>query len=195
MSEASTPKKDPEVEVDEADETEDCAKLFEQYQERFNRAFAISQKLFITERAQRQTLKFYQRRNNALLDILTRVEDTPSEEFGAADATRIANLIDLNPKLKDSLEPLLHLDDASATVKASYPVSMLLHELIPELISDDLDIIETNPQESESWVRRNIPNLVISKFSPIELKPTGAREVYEELTSKRRRRAKDDFRL
>lgn len=165
-------------------DNKDYSKIFEKYQERFRKVYAISQKLFMTERAQRQTFNHYQRRNNALMDLLNEVEQPNNDQdiLSDGDKLRLENLSELNPRLKNTLAPLLAIEDPTKNIKIknSYKVNMLLHEGVPELISDDLDLVENNPQDSDFWIRRNYPHLVISKYKPIDLKPTGVHEHFEQ---------------
>lgn len=181
-------------------DTKDYSKIFEKYQERFNKVYETSQQLFVSERAQRETLNYYQRRNNALLELLNQLEDNENtveidDILNDNDKSRIENIIEMNPNLKTLLDPLLHLEKGNVQLKRSYKINLFLQESIPELVNDDIDLIESNPQSSDTWIRRNHPNLVISKYKPIDLKPSGIRETLEApipLTKKKRKISKDE---
>lgn len=179
--------------IDDQAEGRDYAKIFEKYQERFNQAYAISKKLFQTEKAQRQTLNYYYRRNNTLLDLLDKFEtEQEQEESFDIDPARVANIIELNPQLGQSLTPLLNLSD-SQVVKKSYKVNLVVAENVPELVNDDLDVIEQNPQDTEPWVRRNYSHLVVSKFKAIDVMTKGVRENADAaLGSKKRKKLPKD---
>lgn len=164
----------------EDDET-DYPKLFEKYQERFHLAYSNSQKLFNIEQAQRETLNYYHRRNIAILDLLLNFEKKESEDFlSEPDRNRLENVIQMNPKLKKHLAPLLN-DFDKESVSKNHKIDLFVTENIPELISDDLKGFEVNPQDIDSWCRRHYPNLVISKFRPLNLKPIGVDVADKEL--------------
>lgn len=188
---------DLDTEIDNPDdlkEGRDYAKIFEKYQDRFNRAYAISKKLFITEKSQRQTLNYYHRRNNTLLDLLDKFEeDDNGHDPFEINVARVANIIDLNPQLGQSLTPLLNFND-NQTVKKSYKVNLLVGENVPELVNDDLDTIEQNPQDTDPWVRRNYSHLVKSKFKSIDVMSKGVKENAEaaSLASKKRKKLPKD---
>lgn len=184
---------------DEESEGVDYNKIYESLQEQFNKAYSLSQKLFVTEKTQRQTLYFYKRRNNALLDFLYELEgeednlETPLN----IDQTRIANLINFKPELHAQLLPIMQMltntDPNQIRLKLNLSVDLATDELIPELPNDDLHTIETNPQDTEMWTRRNYSHLVISKFKPAEIRGKGVREYIDSptLNNKRRKRAKE----
>lgn len=171
-------------------------KIYEQLQERFHKAYSLSQKLFITEKAQRQALYHSKRKNLALLEILRDVEkyeeaydDLPLQ----IDSARIERLIEAKPFLKNTLEPLIrmghHAPAATIELKPSYPVNLAVDEAIPEVENDELDSVELNPQETEMWNRRNFSHLVVSKFKPVEIRTKGVREYVDSPASSKRRKA------
>lgn len=199
LEQATEPTTEPDVDH-AAKDTKDYSKIFEKYQERFNKVYETSQQLFYSERAQRETLNYYQRRNNAILELLNKLEDNKDtaeidDILDDGDKIRIENILEMNPKLKPVLDPLLNLDQGTVQLKNSYKINLFLQESIPELASDDLDLIESNPQSSDTWIRRNHPNLVISKYKAIDLKSTGIREALEApvpLSKKKRKIVKEE---
>ncbi|ODV81246.1 uncharacterized protein CANTADRAFT_36284, partial [Suhomyces tanzawaensis NRRL Y-17324] len=147
--------------------------LYHQYKHQFKTAHDKSAELFSAEKAQRQALYYFQRRNNALLRILeeyNKVEDHLDLESNAFDDEKIVRIAHTAPRLSHILKPILDLQRGqSIDVDRAHLVNLLVHETIPELINDDLLTIETNPQDPDNWCRRNVPNLVTAKFRPIKL--------------------------
>lgn len=202
---------DPEIEQGHVDHdatqdptssNKDYAKLFEKYQERFYKVYSISQKLFQNEVSQRQALSFYQRRNNALIDLLDKFESkeplspTTDQVMAGTDKSRIENLIAMNPRLQEVLTPLLAIDDSQQQFKETHKINLLINEAIPDLINDDMGNFELNPQDIEPWVRRHYPNLVISKYKPLTINANKFKETVDTgstTTTKRKRKlSKDD---
>lgn len=173
----------------------DYNKIYEGLQERFNKAYAISQKLFITEKTQRQTLYNYKRQNNAILDFLAQLEevDDDLDQPLEIDHNRIANLISLNSDLHQKLAPLLQMASEppqNVQLGGSYNVELTVNEMIPELVCDELDTVEVNPQDTEMWTRRNYSHLVLSKFKPVEVRSKGVREYIDSASLNTKRRKK-----
>lgn len=200
---------DPEFEQGYIDNTQDpsssnkdYAKLFEKYQDRFYRVYSVSQKLFQNEISQRQTLNFYQRRNNALIDLLDKFESkesiTPATDQALPDEdkSRIENLIAMNPKLQKVLGPLLTIDDPDQQFKETHKINLFVNEAIPDLINDDMSSFELNPQDIEPWVRRHYPNLVISKYKPLKISGNKFKETIDTgsttATKRKRKLSKED---
>ncbi|QFZ28851.1 hypothetical protein EJF18_50068 [Clavispora lusitaniae] len=162
-------------------EDQDYSKIYEQLQEKFNNEFAMSQKLFITEKTQRQALYYYKRRNDAILDLLADLEDDdPVNGPSPIDKDRVAHLMSLSPALANTLTPLHQIlsseDPTSITVKESLHTDLPVYEMIPDLANDELDTVEVNPEETDMWIRRNYAHLVISKFKPLEVRGKDVRE-------------------
>lgn len=203
-----TDESDPEFDQDHTEidankkssPNKDYAKLFEKYQERFYKVYSVSQKLFQNEVSQRETLSFYQRRNNALIDLLDKFESGKQETTASpeilsnTDISRIENLISMNPKLQSILSPLLAIDDPLQQLKHTHKINLLINEAIPELINDDTSNFELNPQDIEPWVRRHYPNLIISKYKPISINANKFNESIELTTANKKKRkvSKDD---
>lgn len=151
----------------------------------------------MTEKAQRQTLYNYRRKIDALLDYMAEFEDRDEDPLDgplAVDNKKIEDIISRRPELKNTLSPLLQIsqDDSPADIKLkkSYNVNLTVDELIPDIPQDELDAVEVNPQETEMWVRRNYPHLVVSKFRPIEVRGKNVREFTDasSLAPKKKRR-------
>lgn len=178
----------------------DYGKVFEKYQERFSKVYSTSQDLFQAELSQRQALNFYCRRNNALLDLLHESENNEPaplqrQILSENDKLRIDNLMKLNPKLQKTLSPLLEIENRSQQLKSTYKINLLINETIPELINDDIDNLELNPQDIEPWVRRHYPHLVISKYMPINVsanKFNESNDIIPTSVSKRKRKILKD---
>lgn len=173
LPKAEHPENETKKEVEDVEESlRNYPLLFESYQERFHQAYALSQKLFEMERQQRQTLNYYQRRNNALLDVLEEFEDGDENNIDALsdkDRMRLENLINMNPRLKPTLETLLNIDDSEMQIRNTYNINLLINEIIPELAHDEVDNFELNPQDIELWVTRHCAHLAISKYTPMNL--------------------------
>lgn len=182
-------------ELVQTQELVDYSKVYEELLAQFNQAYLMSQKMFITEKTQRQTLYYYKRRNNALLDFLAKLDE--DERIAATtdlDLQRINSVIAKKPELLETLTPLLQmassLNHDDIQLKESYNVGLAVDEIIPELVGDELDIAEVNPQDTEMWTRRNYSHLVVSKFKPVEIRSKGVREYTEppSLNNKRRKK-------
>lgn len=180
----------------EIDDT-DYGKVYEELQLHFHEVYSLSHKLAVTEKAQRQTLYNYRRKIDALLDYMAEFEDRDEDPLDgplAVDNKKIEDIISRRPELKNTLSPLLQIsqDDSPADIKLkkSYNVNLTVDELIPDIPQDELDAVEVNPQETEMWVRRNYPHLVVSKFRPIEVRGKNVREFTDasSLAPKKKRR-------
>lgn len=175
-------------------DTIDYNRVYADLQEKYHLAYSRSQKLFVTEKAQRKTLYHYKRRINAILDLLADSENETLPDPGI-DADRISAVIQKEPALEKHLSLVLKIaageDEKTIPLKPSSLIDLAVNEMIPELTNDELDTVEMNPQDTDMWTRRNFSNLVISKFRPAVVNAKGVRDYYEESTNKRRRRAKD----
>lgn len=169
-----------QTEVEEQDEL-DYSKIYEELQEKFNKVFALSQKLFITDKTQRQTLYYYKRRNDAILDFLAETdEEMIADEPFDISTERLDNLISMSPELAEILSPLKQMasNEAPETilVKELMHADLPVYEMVPDTVNDELDTVEVNPQDTDMWIRRNYAHLVISKFKPLEIRGKGVRE-------------------
>ncbi|CAH2352899.1 hypothetical protein CLIB1423_08S03686 [[Candida] railenensis] len=177
--------------------SEDYSKLMQQYQDKFNIAYMKSQSLWKAEKLQRQTLYSYQRKVNSLLDLLSSYEVDPknADTEKSEHVLRIENLLKskgINPKLKSILEPLKEFKDTTKIQNNNHSLNLYLTETIPEVVGDEIDHLEVNPQDAEAWVRRQYPHLVVSKFKPVNVSSTSIQNTVEAPASrpgvKRRRR-------
>ncbi|CAK7896653.1 hypothetical protein CAAN1_04S06040 [[Candida] anglica] len=164
----------------------DYQKLMEKYLEKFNKVHAHSQDLWKEEKTLRQALYSYQRRVNSLLDMLSTSEphddDTDTFINDTANIARIENLVSENPSLKDVLGPMKEIfqsGDDSTKVSQRHLINLFISESVPELVGDSLDHLEINPQDTEPWLRRQYPNLVVSKFKPMNFTPSTVVDVVE----------------
>ncbi|SGZ56708.1 CIC11C00000001448 [Sungouiella intermedia] len=180
----------------EPEEEIDYSKIYDALQERFNKVYSISQKLFVTEKTQRQTMYHYKRRNDAILDLLNELEDDEeiSDEPLSIDEDKISQIIAAKPDLADVLDPVMKIasgqDPATIKVKDSYNVDLAVIEAIPDMVNDELDTVEVNPQDTEMWTRRNYAHLVLSKFKPVEIRGKGVREYINSPTLNTKRKKK-----
>lgn len=159
-------------EVTTSTDTRDYNKLMEKYQLKFNIAYARSQSLWKAEKVQRRALYAYQRKVNALLELLNSYEEDPAPVDD--DDIRILRLLEdknINPSVKKILQPLQHFDEKT-NISNSHRINLYLAETIPEVVGDEVDHLEVNPQEPEAWVRRHYPHLVVSKFRPVAVSST-----------------------
>lgn len=192
---AQLPTIDHPQESQEPAEEIDYSKIYDDLQERFNKVYSISQKLFVTEKTQRQTLYYYKRRNDALLDLLSEMEDdSETDDPLSIDEDRISQIISAKPELAELLSPVSRIasgqDPASIKMKDSYNVNLAVVEAIPETVIDELDTVEVNPQDTEMWTRRNYAHLVLSKFKPVEIRGKGVREYINSPTLNNKRKKK-----
>ncbi|CAH6721818.1 hypothetical protein CLIB1444_07S03114 [[Candida] jaroonii] len=139
----------------------DINKVFLKLQEEFFIKYNKSVKLNNFEKHQLKLLSFYKRRNNAILDLLSEFEQGED-----VNEDRIRNVEAMNESLKGKLS----IDDLDEKKIRSLKMDLFLDESISELEIDDLINISKNPQDIEFWLRRNQPNLVLSRFKPIEHK-------------------------
>lgn len=163
----------------ENDKVEDSMVLEDEYkrlQQQFKVGYEISQKLFLEEQDQRQAMAFYQRRNNAMLEVLSKVDTQPNSLI-SIDKSRISKIIEQSPRLSKTLTPLLEFTNESKLDKLHY-VNLFINESLPELINDDLSSIEINPQNIESWIRRQKLQLISKNFKPIDIPATGIHQEY-----------------
>ncbi|KAI5970844.1 hypothetical protein CANMA_000004 [Candida margitis] len=156
---------------------DELQQLYHTLQDRFKTVSTELATTYEEEQNQRKTLAYYQRRNQAILNILEHLEDNntinnnmPIDDTASAVAQRIKRIVDKVPRLARLLSPLTHqhhnLSSSSTTSSSSsnIPISSntllnaYLMEHIPDLIDDDLSSIEINPQSIESWCRRNYNN-------------------------------------
>lgn len=169
----------PQVLPEELSELDDYTKLFQNYQDKFNKVHATSIELFDAEADQRQTLYYYQRRNNAILKLLQNQEaeklDNPE-----LDLQRIQNLIAQLPRVGRNLTQVTSILSgvADVPIDRSHLLNLYVNESIPELLNDDLSSIEVNPQDINSWTRRNYPSLVESTFRPVYVPSEGLMSGY-----------------
>lgn len=159
----------------------DISKVYTELQDEFNRKYKKLIALFEQERKQREVLDFYQRRNNGIVDLIQELElqanpqaqrpkETDSEDIIDEEelSKRIDSILELNPSLM-SLTPLKAIlaNDPNFKVDSQLKFNLFLHESVDELAANDLTKVEKNPQDIELWLRRNHPNLVLSRFKPI----------------------------
>lgn len=148
----------------------DISKVYNDLQEEFSSKYKKLMALFEQEKSQRQLLEAYQRRTNSVLDVLHQMESPDSEVLVDLSDTqaRIDNLLELNPHLT-SLNHIKSIlaDSTDFHVNDTLKYNLVLQEAINEIELNDLLLIEKNPQDIELWLRRNQPNLVLSRFKPI----------------------------
>lgn len=188
--ESKEPEIEETVETSTASTTaasKDYPKIYEKYQERFRKAYAKSQELFEMERNQRLTMSYYHRRNQALLGLIAELEAGENDEitFPPIESDRIKKIMEVAPRLKSTLEPLIELqeknnnqDDKSKEVRKSHYLNLYHIEKIPDMINDDIIHAEINPQELEPWCRRHYPNLVSSKYKPLTIQTLSMNSEY-----------------
>ncbi|RLV95409.1 hypothetical protein JA1_000933 [Spathaspora sp. JA1] len=164
-------------EVEDNQPAKDYAKIYVKYLDRYNKAYATSVNLCTKEKNQRIALSYYIRRNNALLSILNELEPT-APETSVTTSDRIKKIIETAPRLSKVLNPLIDDGDATTTIKQNHLLNCILVEQIPDLINDDLINSEVNPQDMESWCRRHYPNLVSSKYKPLNVQNSGVVNEY-----------------
>ncbi|CCE88611.1 Piso0_001383 [Millerozyma farinosa CBS 7064] len=166
-------------------ELKDYSLVFDKYKEKFNKAYSLSQKLFDAERASRQTLSYYYRRNNAILDLLDDFGDSAESSNipDGVDQDRLKNIIEMNPKLRKPLSELLKVNENSSTLSKQRYIHALVTESLSEFINDDITHLEMNPQDIEFWIRRNYPQLITSKHRLIEVLSDRARNATEDITN------------
>lgn len=196
QSSPQQPATEPTQDSHKPEEEIDYNKIYEGLQERFNKVYSISQKLFVTEKTQRQTMYYYKRRNDALLDLLSEMEEESETDDlpMTIDGDRISQIISDNPDLTEILTPVLEMssgqDPATIKMKESYNVDLAVVEAIPDMVNDELDTVEVNPQDTEMWTRRNYAHLVLSKFKPVEIRGKGVREYINSPTLNTKRKKK-----
>lgn len=158
-------------------EDQDYNKLMEHYQDKFYKAYTKSQALWKAEKVQRQALYAYQRKVNAILDLLSSYEE---DNAVCENAARIENLCASleNPTVRRMLRSLRDLR-STAEISNLHRLNLYLTESIPDVVGDEVDHLEVNPQDAEAWVRRSYPHLVVSKFKPITVMSTSIQNTIE----------------
>lgn len=178
-------------ELDTDSDDKDYSKIYQRFQQRFVKVYETLHDLFEKEKSQRQSLTYFQQRNNALLKLIQEFDEEGQnrntvephritlEPLSMESASRISTLIQRVPRLQAKLTPLLKLMNGSELeVEKQHLINLFLNEKIPENINDDLISMETNPQDIESWCRRNYPNLVKLDFKPTDIPVKGLRAEY-----------------
>lgn len=194
----------PKVEIPDAsfEGDVDYAKIHEALLEEFNTAYEKSQTLVVTEKTQRQALYYYQRRNQALLDLLAEFDEDDSwldedeDAFWKRSSERVEKIVEQDPLLQPSLQPVMDIAsrtrDSIIFLKRTARLDLAVAEMVPELHYDELDPVETNPQDIEMWTRRNYSHLVTSKFRPFEIKARGVRDYLDQAGVNNRKRKRKD---
>lgn len=176
--------------------------LYEKYHEMFKKVYSHSQNLFSLERAQKQTMRFYQRRNNAFLDVLDQFEGFFNNKIIKENLTTnkivfnniesLKKIVKLSPQTNETLESLIEYYSTDSGTKTDnieknyyflqkkYLIDLFVNESIPDLVSDDLTMIESNPQDTKHWCRRSFPNLIPSTFNPLIFPSNGFFYEYDE---------------
>jgi hypothetical protein len=144
---------------------------YEHLQNQFNECYEISQRIFTEEQNQRQTLAFFQRRNNALLELICKVEPQPSLQV-TVDTARIEKIMETSNRLLNVLTLLVDFSPETEIDKLHY-VNLYLNEMVPELVNDDISSVEINPQEVDSWVQRENLPVVPPEMKQIEIPACG----------------------
>ena len=171
-------------ELDTDSDDKDYSKIYQRFQQRFVKVYETSHDLFEKEKSQRQSLTYFHQRNNALLKLIQEFDEeghnrNTVEPLSLESASRISTLIQRVPRLQAKLTPLLKLMNGSELeVEKQHLINLFLNEKIPENINDDLISMETNPQDVESWCRRNYPNLIKLDFTPTDIPVKGLRAEY-----------------
>ncbi|KAI5962229.1 uncharacterized protein KGF55_003305 [Candida pseudojiufengensis] len=164
----------PESEID-SKSLDEIQILYNQLQEKFKIVFTESNRLFENERNQRKTLAYYQRRNQAILDILEKFEEEEeNEENGTKDDdtskeienNRIKQIISKVPRLKNTLSKLIDSDQFKPD--SNTLLNLYLIEKIPDLVNDEFISLEINPQSADLWCNKNTP-FINGDYKPITL--------------------------
>ncbi|KAI3405962.1 hypothetical protein KGF56_001181 [Candida oxycetoniae] len=149
---------------------EEIQELYIQLQDLFKKKSLELEKTFEEEKAQRMTLAYYLRRNQALLNILLTQADEQDHYISTKDQNqRINKIVQTVPRLSNKLKPLLSESIDTSSLNPNYLINLYLSEKIPELINDDLIQLELNPQGTDAWCRRNYPNLINAHNKPITI--------------------------
>lgn len=160
---------------------EELQQLYQDLQNQFKTASLQLSKAFEEERNQRKTLSYYERRNQAILNILECIEENSNnstsnshETTDPFDTERIRRIVEKAPRLAKTLSPLTtHRQFSNVPISSNLYLIAYLMDHIPDLIDDDLTSIEINPQSIESWCRRNrhsiAANLVSGASKPITI--------------------------
>lgn len=169
---------------------DELQQLYHTLQDRFKTVSSELSKTYEEEQNQRKTLSYYQRRNQAILNVLecfentstltTTNNNTTSTPLDTFDADRIRRIVAKVPRLAKTLSPLMQQHQQQEASPSNIPISsnLLLNayliENVPDLIDDDLTSIEINPQSIESWCRRNQhtigTSLVTGASKPVTIK-------------------------
>lgn len=170
-------------------EAEDLSSVYELYKRRFQNAYTKSIQLFEHEQAQRQTLYYYQRRNNAILGILDAYEESSGNQKTqvqdpVSEIAKIDQILARSPVLAPELSKVKALlsqsesDISGLLLRKRHLLDLYINESVPELINDDVASHENNPQSIHSWAKRNYPDLISVNFKPINFTTEGLAKEY-----------------
>ncbi len=90
-------------------------------------------------------MNFYQRRNNALLELLSNMKSQARYQHLGVTKNRIENMAQMNPALSLVLEPLMKED---VPLKHAHKINMFIHEGILEIPNEGLEITNEIPRIS-----------------------------------------------
>jgi hypothetical protein len=121
-------------------------------------------------------LAFFQRRNNALLELICKVEPQPPLQV-SVDTARIEQIMEKSNRLLNVLTLLVDFSPETEIDKLHY-VNLYLNELVPDLLNDDISSLEINPQQVDSWVQRENLGLAPPDFKQIEIPASGLVQQY-----------------
>ncbi|KAI5954496.1 hypothetical protein KGF54_002271 [Candida jiufengensis] len=161
----------PDSEID-SKSLDEITILYSQLQEKFKTVATSLNTTFENEKNQRKTLAYYQRRNQAILDILEKFEDEiPQETNGNIDSNeieidRLNQIISKVPRLKNTLSKITTKEEK---LDSNTLLNLYLIEKIPDLINDEFISFEINPQSADVWCNQNTP-FINGDFKPMTLK-------------------------
>lgn len=163
--------------------SKDYHKIYEKYHDKFKKVYAQSIRLFESEKSQRQTLAYYQRKNQALLRVLEEFEtangykeepDSVEQIFAGGDRSRLEKIVQQAPHLASSLGPIFQLiageeqdvDDEDVDVDEDEPKNSKHIVETPENL-----ILVQKRHYINLYINETVPDLINDDLISIETNP------------------------
>lgn len=154
----------------------DYQATYNKLQQRFEVVLKASATLFDLENSSRQTLAYFKRRNDAILDYLDTVEE---RKLATLDKDRLDALVERCPRIADTVMPIADLDDPQLKIHKKHYENLYLTEQISDLINDDVSPLEVDPTLAQWWCQtHNHHDLVLPQFRLADVPVEGIQEGY-----------------
>lgn len=154
----------------------DYQATYKKLQKRFELILKASAALFDLENASRQTMAYYKRRNDAILDYLDTVEE---RKQATLDKDRLDALVGQCPRIADTVLPIADLDNPDLKIHKKHYENLYMTEQISDLVNDDASPLEVDPTLAQWWCQtHNRADLVLPQFRLADVPSEGIQEGY-----------------